>query len=93
MMKVNFYATFRPIVGGKTVVAPFDAGVTLSRLVAWLIEQHPALGPQLFDEQGQLFRHVHIFVNGRDAPYLPDALETVLADHDTVDIFPPVGGG
>lgn len=93
MMKINFYATFRPIVGGKTVIVPDSVGCTVSELVQNLIQRYPALGPQLFDENGALFPHVHIFVNGRDAPYLPDKLDTVLKETDTVDIFPPVGGG
>ncbi len=92
-MKINFYATFRPIVGGKTVVVPDAAGCTVWQLVQDLVQQYPALGPQLFDESGALFPHVHIFVNGRDAPYLPNQLETVLKETDSVDIFPPVGGG
>lgn len=92
-MKVNFYATFRPIIGGKTVPVELGEETTVQQLVHRLIDQYPALGPELFDDQGNLFPHVHVFVNGRDAPYLPDAMQTVLKDSDTVDIFPPVGGG
>lgn len=92
-MKVNFYATFRPIVGGKTVMLPIVPGSTVNQLIQVLIDQYPAMAPQLFDEQGQLFSHVHVFINGRDAPYLPGGLETPLKESDTVDIFPPVGGG
>jgi MoaD family protein len=92
-MKVNFYATFRPIVGGKTVLVAMPVGATVQQLVNQVIDDFPALGPQLYDSEGKLFPHVHVFVNGRDAPYLPCAMETVLNESDTVDIFPPVGGG
>lgn len=92
-MKVNFYATFRPIIGSKTVPVTIAEGTTVQQLVHQLIEQFPALGPELFDKQGALFPHVHVFVNGRDAPYLPNAMQTVLTENDVVDIFPPVGGG
>lgn len=92
-MVVNFYATFRPIVGGKTISVPVPAGSTVWQLIHYLVEKYPALGPQLFNDQGKLFPHVHIFINGRDAPYLPEAMETAVKESDTVDIFPPVGGG
>jgi molybdopterin synthase sulfur carrier subunit len=36
---------------------------------------------------------VHVFVNGRDAPFLENALETVLKEDDTITVFPAVGGG
>ncbi len=32
-------------------------------------------------------------VNGRDAPYLPRGLDTPLSPQDSIDVFPPVGGG
>ena len=47
----------------------------------------------LLDESGRLYGHVHLFVNGRDAPYLQDGLETRLAPDDSVDLFPAIGGG
>jgi len=34
-----------------------------------------------------------LIINGRDAPYLVDGLETVLKPEDKIDIFPAVGGG
>jgi sulfur-carrier protein len=92
-MKINFYATFRQVVGGKTIIIDLPQDSSVGQLVERLVTQYPALGPQLLDPNGQLFPHVHVFVNGRDAPYLPDAMQTVLQETDTVDIFPPVGGG
>lgn len=92
-MQVNFYATFRPIVGGKIVSVPVPDGCTVSGLLNTLVVQFPALKSQLLDDAGGLLSHIHVFVNGRDVPYLPNALETVLTSSDTVDIFPPVGGG
>jgi molybdopterin synthase sulfur carrier subunit len=47
----------------------------------------------LLDEAGELLGHIHVFINGRDAPYLDDGLETTLAAGDTVDVFPAVAGG
>jgi sulfur-carrier protein len=92
-MQVNFYATFRPIVGSKTVDFDLPAGATPASLLQAVLGAYPALRPQLYDENGVLHSHVHIFINGRDVQYLPAAWETPLDPQDKVDIFPPVGGG
>jgi len=92
-MQVNFYATLRPIVGGKTVEFPLSEGSTVGQLVELVVTTYPALRQELLDESGKLYGHVHVFVNGRDAPLLYNALDTVLRPEDVVSIFPAVGGG
>ena len=92
-MKVNFYATLRQIVGQKTVVFPLAAGSTVKELVKMIVERYPKLRPELLDEAGKIHGYIHLFINGRDAPFLDDALETVIQPDDKIDIFPAVGGG
>jgi molybdopterin synthase sulfur carrier subunit len=92
-VQVRFHATLRQVVGGRLVEVPFAEGMTVSGLIDDLLTTYPALRPQLFDGDGQLHRHVHVFVNGRDAPYLSNGMDTVLGEDTNVDIFPPVGGG
>jgi molybdopterin synthase sulfur carrier subunit len=92
-MKVNFYATYRPIVGGKTIEFDVDHGITISQLVEAIIERFPAMRREMLDENGNLYSHVHIFVNGRDACYLESGMSTVIQAEDVLNIFPPVGGG
>lgn len=92
-MKVNFYATLRQIVGSKTKELPLPKGTTVRQLIEGVLSDYPGLKPMLFDEMGQLHGHVHVFINGRDAPYLHGGLEATLAPDDTVDIFPATGGG
>jgi molybdopterin synthase sulfur carrier subunit len=92
-MKVNFYATYRPIVGGKTVDFDVDHGLTVQQLVEVIVARFPAMRREMLDENGVLYSHVHIFVNGRDACYLEKRMETVIQAEDTLNIFPPVGGG
>lgn len=92
-MKVNFYATLRQIAGQKTVEFSLPAGTTVRQLVEAVVARFPRMRPELLDEDGRLYGHVHVFVNGRDAPYLESAVETALGLDDKVDIFPAVGGG
>ena len=92
-MKINFHATYRQIVGGKTVDLAVPQNVTVRQLIDYLIERFPRLRNELLDENGDLYRHVHVFVSGRDAPYLTEALDTKISPDDTVHVFPPVAGG
>lgn len=62
-------------------------------LVEIVVTRFPAMRRELLDEQGNLWRHVHVFINGRDAPYLDNGLNTLVHQDDVVNIFPAVGGG
>ncbi len=92
-MRINFYATYRPIVGGKTVEFDLDQGITLRQLVQAIIARFPAMQREMLDDDGNLYSHVHIFVNGRDSVFLEKKLDTALQADDVLNIFPPVGGG
>ncbi|MCA9959214.1 MAG: ubiquitin-like small modifier protein 1 [Chloroflexota bacterium] len=92
-MKINFFATLRQIVGQKTVEFHLTNGTTVREMVEIVVTQYPPMRPELLDEDGNLWRHVHVFVNGRDAPYLPEGMQTVVQPNDVINIFPAVGGG
>ncbi|MEJ2599745.1 MAG: MoaD/ThiS family protein [Anaerolineales bacterium] len=92
-MEVNFYATLRRVVGAKSVEFDLDAGATIAQLLEEMLLRYPALRHELFDEQGQLYQHVHIFVNGRDVSFLQLGMDTPLSERDAIGVFPAVGGG
>lgn len=92
-MKINFFATLRQITGQKTVEIDLPPDVTVRQLVQVVVTQYPLMYPELLDAEGNLHRHVHVFVNGRDAPFLKDGMETVIKPTDVINIFPAVGGG
>jgi molybdopterin synthase sulfur carrier subunit len=92
-MNVNFYATLRQITGRKTVEFELPDGSTVRELVDIIIARYPTMGPELLNEDGELWPHVHVFINGRDLRYLPSGNLAVLQPGDKVNIFPPVGGG
>jgi MoaD family protein len=93
VVNVRFHATLRQAVGGKHVEVDWQDGLTVWGFVSQMIERYPDLGRHLLDGDGALARHVHVMVNGRDAPYLEHGLETALKATDAIDVFPPVGGG
>ncbi|HFE67565.1 MAG TPA: MoaD/ThiS family protein [Chloroflexi bacterium] len=92
-MKVNFYATLRPIVGQKTVELPIENGATVQDVLETIVEKYPDMRQELMDENGQLLGHVHLFINGRDALYLENMMQTKIKPTDKIDVFPAVGGG
>jgi MoaD family protein len=92
-VRVNFYATLRDIIGSKTLEIEVPPGATIGQLLDDIIRRYPRIKSELFDETGKLYSHVHVFVNGRDVPYLENVLDTPLDPSDTINIFPAVGGG
>ena len=92
-MDVHFYATLRQIAGTKTIMFPLPETVTVWQLVMVVVERFPAMREELLDKEGNLYSHVHVFVNGRDSRFLADGRETIISSADKIDIFPAVGGG
>jgi len=92
-MKANFYATLRQITGQKTVEFVLSPEATIGELLHQVLETYPPMTEHLIDENGELYRHVHLFINGRDVCYLENTLKTPLNPTDKVDFFPAVGGG
>ena len=92
-MKVNFYATLRDVTGQKTVDIDLPENATVRQLVDAVVERYPLLRDKLLNPENRLWGHVHVFINGRDAPFLDDEMRTVIRPEDTINIFPAVGGG
>lgn len=93
IMRVNFYATLRQIVGKKTVDFNLEEDSSIQKLLDEIVRIYPDLRPELLDEHGKLYGHVHVIVNGRDTRFIDDGTEMSLTPEDTISIFPAVGGG
>jgi molybdopterin synthase sulfur carrier subunit len=88
-MKVTFYSTIRPLIEQKTVEVEYVENLTVLDLLTLVINKYPVLREVMFKESGDLYPHAHVYINGRDIPYLEDTTNTVLSPTDKVDIFPP----
>jgi len=89
---VRFYATLRPIVGGRMVCLDLPGGSTVRDLLDAACERFPALAPLIWTEDGELGDYIKVFVDGREIRYL-QMLKTPLPANAEVDIFPPAAGG
>ncbi|MBI5879770.1 MAG: MoaD/ThiS family protein [Chloroflexi bacterium] len=92
-MHVNFYATLRLAAGRKQVEVSLSEPDTVRAALEAASRDLPQLASELWEAPGQLYDTIHVFVNGREACFLPQQLETPLGPDDVLDVFPPVGGG
>jgi molybdopterin synthase sulfur carrier subunit len=92
-MRVSFYATLRKIVGQKHVDLPLPERCTLGEILDVVVDTFPDLREEVLDEDGELDRYVHLFVNGRSSKFLADGMSTVVDGSQTIEFFPAVAGG
>ena len=92
-MRINFYADLRPAAGAKTLDVPVHAPITARQALESVTDTRPELAKKIWQSNGSLFQHIHVFVNGRQSVFLPLGMDTPVASDDALDVFPPVGGG
>lgn len=91
-MDVRFYATLRPIVGGKLVTMDLHEGATAGDVLKEATARWPELGRLIWTEAGELGEYIKVFVDGREIRHLR-MLNTPVPPGAEVDIFPPAAGG
>ena len=67
-------------------------GATVGEVFEDLIRQHPALRDQLLTGDGEIHRHLNIFLNDDDIRYL-GKLDAKVTERDTLTLMPAVAGG
>ncbi|MFB6298315.1 MAG: ubiquitin-like small modifier protein 1 [Salinirussus sp.] len=77
----------------REVTLSTDGETTLREAVDALIEIHPELEGELFDEAGELHDHVRLLHEGQDAFAEKSGWETPVDEGDELAAFPPVSGG
>jgi molybdopterin synthase sulfur carrier subunit len=92
-MKVNFFATLRDIAGGKSVEFDLEQDTTAQELLEAIMTRFPPMRKELTNKDGNMYGHVHFFINGRDVQFTEDEFQTRITQEDTVNVFPAVGGG
>jgi molybdopterin synthase sulfur carrier subunit len=90
MSTVRIPPTLRTATGGEKLVS-VPAG-TVREVISGLVAAHPALESQLIGQDGDLNRFVNAFLNDTDVRHL-QALETPVAEGDTLVLLPAMAGG
>ena len=90
MAKVLIPTPLRQYAGGTDAVdvEASTAGEALEKLV----EVHPALKQQLFNDEGKMRSFVNVYVSDEDIRYL-DREATEVKSDDTISIVPSIAGG
>jgi molybdopterin converting factor small subunit len=90
MTTVRIPPTLRVATGGaKQVEVP---GGTVREVVTGLVAVYPGLESQLLAQDGELNRFVNAFLNDTDVRHL-EALDTPVAEADTLVLLPAMAGG
>ena len=67
-------------------------GSTVSAVLTDLVERYPAIRAHIFDKDGNLRRHINLFVNDANIRDL-QGQETPLQDNDRIILLPSISGG
>ena len=89
-VQVRLPTILRPSAGGDAVVAV--AGDTVGEVFDDLVRRHPGLRDQLLTPEGELHRHLNVFLNDDDIRYL-GKLDAKVVETDTLTLMPAVAGG
>ena len=90
MAKILIPTPLRQYAGGADAVE-IDAATAGDALVK-LVEAHPDLKKQLYNDEGKLRSFVNVYVSDEDIRYLDREKTEVKAD-DTISIVPSIAGG
>jgi sulfur-carrier protein len=81
-----------PYSEGTGTIALHEQCTTVADALAKVQRQWPALIDRVLTEQGELRRHVNVFVGDESIRFL-DGLHTSVDDNTTITIVPAVSGG
>ena len=90
MAQVLIPTPLRQYAGGADSV-DVDAA-TAGEALDQLVEKHPDLKKQLFNDEGRLRSFVNVYVSDEDIRYL-DREKTEVKPDDTISIVPSIAGG
>ena len=92
-MRVEFYGTYRMLVGDSTIEVELDGILTVRELLQKVCAWTPVLQDALFNKHGDLYAHIPVYVNGRNPRLLENGLNTLLQQDDLLSLFSPISSG
>jgi molybdopterin synthase sulfur carrier subunit len=94
-MRVHIPSALRRWTGGRAVIElplPIDMRMTAAEVIEALAREHPGIRDRVLDEQGELRRHVNIFIDGENARFTGGLNARVSAESE-MWIHPALSGG
>lgn len=87
-MKIRIPHIFHHLTGGIETVD--TEGQTVGECLSALKDKFPGIKPRLFDEEGQLYKYVLLFLNNRK---ISNSLDFPVKDRDELHILVVISGG
>jgi molybdopterin converting factor small subunit len=94
-MRVHIPSALRRWTGGSEVIdLPLAAGARIraAEVIAAISIEHPGLRDRVLDEQGELRRHVNLFIDGENVRSM-GGLDAEVRDDCEMWIHPALSGG
>ena len=94
-MRFHLPSALRKWAGDKEIIEmslPLDMRMTIVEAVEMLGRDYPAIRQRVLDDQGNIRRHVNVFVNGENVRFVQGDLTQVTHDSE-VRIYPALSGG
>ena len=92
-MRVEFYGTYRTLAGDRTIEIESDGNLTVRDILQKVCAHFPVLRDELFNEHGDLYAYIPVYVNGRNPRLLENGLNTMLHPDDLLSLFSPISSG
>jgi len=92
-IEVSFYAQLRRVAGSKSRTFSLPTPSSVRHLLGEVVLAFPDLQAEILDEQGALYGHIRLLINGHDLQHEPEGADTWLKDGDKISLFPAIGGG
>jgi sulfur-carrier protein len=94
-MRVHIPGALRKWTGGRDVIDISDHSkthITTAEVIEALAREHPGVRDRILNEQGELRRHVNIFIDGENARFL-GGLSAKVGPDSEIWIHPSLSGG
>jgi molybdopterin converting factor small subunit len=94
-MRVHIPSALRRWTGGRDVIdlpLPADMRMTAADVIEALAREHPGIRDRVLDEQGELRRHMNIFIDGENARVAGGLAAQISVDSE-IWIHPALSGG
>ncbi|MGM0604418.1 MAG: ubiquitin-like small modifier protein 1 [Halobacteriota archaeon] len=91
-VEVKLFATFRDLVGSRSVRVELPSGATVSTVLASLEDRYPDLEGALLEGDGDTTDAITVLRNGRHVDHF-DGTATRLEPGDVISVTPPLAGG
>jgi molybdopterin converting factor small subunit len=94
-MRVHIPSALRRWTGGCDLIElplAAETRITAAEVIEALAREHPGIRDRVLDEQGELRRHVNLFIDGENARFMGGLAARVGSDSD-MWIHPALSGG